>query len=113
MEESVERYELDSLLTKPPESQNDKILPDAPYPPSMFSTEWLTPLIKNGDSSESTKIFHNIPIFPIEFGRHPHDLNHSNVNGQKNQPSTSPPPPQVSNHNPSTANDIDVTNITP
>ena len=32
---------------------------------------------------------------------------------KKNQPSTSPPPLQVSNHNPLTGNDIDVTNITP
>ena len=31
----------------------------------------------------------------------------------KNQPSNSPPPPQFSNHNPSTSNYTDVTNIDP
>ena len=79
----------------------------------MFYTEWETPLTENDESSDNTKILQSVPTLPKEFELHPHDFNHNNGTVQTNEPSTYPPPPQFSNHNPSTENGIDVTNITP
>ena len=79
----------------------------------MFSTEWETPLTKNDESSDNTKILQSVPTLPTSFYLNPHEFSHSNGTGQTNQPSNYPTPSKFSNHNPSTTNDIEVTNITP
>ena len=104
MGKTVERFELDTLPTKPPGSQNDAILPENISPPQMVSTEWETPLTENNKSSDNTEIFQSVPTLTSEFDLNPHDFSHSNGNRKTNQPSTYPSPPQVGNNNPSTEN---------
>ena len=69
------------------------------------------PLTKNYGSLDNNKILQSLTTLPTYIDLNPHDFNHSNETEKKKI--TSHPPPQVSNHNPSTANDTDITNITP
>ena len=64
MEENIELSEPKILPTKPPDSQNDAFLPDALDPPPIFSTKWETPITKNYESSDDTKILHSVPTLP-------------------------------------------------
>ena len=64
MEETFDCSELGALPTKSPDSRNDAVLPEALDPPPTFSTEWDTPLTKNNESSDNTKIFQSVPTLP-------------------------------------------------
>ena len=63
-EETVKKSELDALPKKTPDYQHDAILTDALDPPSMFYTEWETPLTENDESSDNTKILQSVPTLP-------------------------------------------------
>ena len=53
-----------TLYQKKPDYQHDAILTDALDPPSMFYTEWETPLTENDESSDNTKILQSVPTLP-------------------------------------------------
>ena len=75
---TVERYRLDNLPTKPHDSRNDVVLPDALDPLPMFSAEWETPLTKNYESSDNTKILNSVPDLSKIFELNKFEFNHIN-----------------------------------
>ena len=108
-EGTVERSEFDYLPTKPKDSRNDAILPDAIDPPSMFPTEWETPLTKNDEYSYNIRTLQSVPTLPTEFELNLHEFNHGNRNAKKTLPIKYLPTPQVGNYSPSTENYTNVT----